>query len=53
MIVVDDCWAGRDHIYRNLPGKYDSALDAYREFLAHNGLCERVVEKKPGIVRKQ
>ena len=54
MIVVDDCWAEKEHAFNPLvPEMFDGALGAYRGFLGRVNLPEEIVERKLGVIRKE
>ena len=53
IIVVDDCWSKSRHLFvEGVAEAYDGALQAYREFIAREGLPEELVEAKLGVIRR-
>ena len=53
IIVVDDCWYKPSHSFApDVAKDYDGAMQAYHEFVRDNGLPEKLVEEKLGIIER-
>ncbi len=53
IIVVDDCWTKSRHMWVDgVANAYDGAMQAYKEFVAKQGLPEEFVETKLALIRR-
>ncbi|MDP4003270.1 TylF/MycF/NovP-related O-methyltransferase [Methylobacterium sp. NEAU K] len=53
IIVVDDCWTKKKHMWVESVGSaYDGAMQAYKEFTSREKLPEKFVETKLAIIEK-